>query len=248
MSFAPDQIAALARAERGRTESSKAAARVLHQIDRGKPRTAKQLSAELAYYGVQLSENTVRKLRYVARLLHALDSEKLDPPRLASMHDIELLYRIMRAAEVTHTDPSALLDKLEADNPAFPRDYFGDMIKRKSASASPESKEPWKVPALPRVPASVASDVARAFGVWAKARDLTPALAAQALPVYLRGDSLLAVKMSDWGARLDLPPDEVPATLAALLDNLPAEHWQTLLRVALPPDFQANKLTNKQTI
>lgn len=239
MTFSPEQIAALAQAERGRTEASKAAARVVWKIDQGKPRTAKQLSAELAYYGVNLSEESVRRLRYVARLLHALDREHLDPERLRPIHDLDLLYKLGRAAEVTHTAPLALLDKLEKDAPADARLYLAAMIKAKSAQATPESREAWK-PALPRVPLSVANQINKAFGAYAKAHDLTPLLAAQELPALLTRETLLTSELRAWAARQGLSEQDAPGVLVAVLRTLPPEHWDTLIRLCPLPDVQDN--------
>lgn len=245
MSVTRAQLAALAKAERGRVEHSKAAARVVHQIDQGAPRSAGQLSTLLKAHGLNLSDQAVRRLRYIARLLHDLDPERMDPEELKAFQDAETLYQLQRAAEVTKTGAAELLARLQVSKPANARDWLQAMTKAGSADATPESAEAWR-PALPRVPASVGSELNKAFGAWMKLQDLTPLLATQALTTLLNQEGALGLtglglKASkselnsaflEWAAGMDLTPARAAPVLLLLLQRVSPEQWTRLFVAA----------------
>lgn len=236
MRLTPAQVSALASAQRGRTEASKAAARVIHVIDRGVPRSAARLAAELNDQGLSYSANAVGRLRYVARLLATLDPKTLDPQELADITDMEVLYRLQRAAEITHRSPHELLRLWESEKPADPSAWLGTIIKTKNISAPAEARESWKTP-LARVPLSVANEINLAFTAFRKGRGMTELQASQELPGLLRGDSGVTAAVTAWADEMNLTPEQAENALGRLLRALPAEHWERL--IALLPTLEA---------
>jgi hypothetical protein len=247
LKLTPAQLGALARAERGRAESAKAAARVVHDIDKGAPRSAAQLSAELKGHGLELSDQAVRHLRYIARLLKTLDPVALDPPELKRWQDPEVLYRLQRVSEVTHADVAELVGRLIAEAPESPRDWLGAMLKARTTTVDPEAKQLWQA-VLPKVPVSIAKDANKAFAAWTKAQDLTPMTAVQALTTLIQMDaeynlhdhkgsrSALNEAFAEWASSMRLTPGRAAALLVLLLTRLPLHHWETLAAAVTTPD------------